>query len=83
MVTRFRLSKLSKDYDPTDRSNAIRTLLDHKADDKLMTGLIYIEPESENFHETLNLPETPLNELQQKVLCPGSSTLSDINAGFK
>ncbi len=78
-----RLSKLSDGYDPTDRHNAIRTLLEHKADDKLMTGLIYIEPESENFHETLNLPKTPLNELGEESLCPGASALSAINAGLR
>lgn len=78
-----RLSKLSDDYDPTDRRSAISTLLDHKAQDKLLTGLIYIEPESDNFHEMLNLPKTPLNELDQEALCPGSSALANINQGLK
>lgn len=78
-----RLSKLAEDYDPTDRHNAIRTLLDHKAEDKLMTGLIYIEPESDNFHETLQLTETPLNELDEVKLCPGSEQLSAINQALK
>lgn len=78
-----RLSKLSDDYDPTDRGNAVRTLLEHKAQDKLMTGLIYIEPEAENFHDILNLPDTPLNQLSQTALCPGSDALSGINEGFK
>jgi 2-oxoglutarate ferredoxin oxidoreductase subunit beta len=78
-----RLSKLNDNYDPTDRHNAIRTLLDHKAQDKLMTGLIYIEPESENFHEMLNLSKTPLNELKQDALCPSSSALKSINEGLR
>lgn len=78
-----RLSKLSDNYDPTDRSTAIRTLLDHKADDKLMTGLIYIEQGSEHFHETLNLPATPLNALTEDSLCPGTSALKDINNGLR
>lgn len=78
-----RLSKLNKDYDPTNRRSAISTLLDHKAQDKLLTGLIYIEAESDNFHEMLNLPKVPLNELKQDVLCPGSSILADINQGLK
>ena len=78
-----RLSKLSDNYDPTDRHNAIRTLLDHKAQDKLMTGLIYIEPESDNFHEMLNLPKIPLNQLKEDVLCPGASALSGINKGLR
>ncbi len=78
-----RLSKLSDNYDPTDRHNAIHTLLEHKAQDKLMTGLIYIEPESENFHEMLNISSTPLNELNEDVLCPGTSALTSINDGLR
>lgn len=78
-----RLSKLSDNYDPTDRHNAIHTLLEHKAQDKLMTGLIYLEPESENFHETLNVSDTPLNELKEDLLCPGNSALKSINSGLK
>lgn len=78
-----RLSKLSDNYDPTDRHNAIRTLLEHKAQDKLMTGLIYIEPESENFAEMLKLPKTPLNNLKQDVLCPSNTALKNINEGLR
>ncbi len=78
-----RLSKLSDNYDPTDRINALKVLHDHKSQDKLLTGLIYLEPESDNFHEILNLPDTPLNELTESALCPGDSALSNINAGLK
>jgi len=78
-----RLSKLNDAYDPTDRYNAIRVLQEHKAKERLLTGLIYIEPESENFHETLNLPKAPLNTLKEDVLCPGSSALSSINDGLR
>ncbi|MFT4635868.1 MAG: 2-oxoglutarate ferredoxin oxidoreductase subunit beta, partial [Chitinophagales bacterium] len=60
-----------------------RTLLEHKAEDKLMTGLIYIEQESENFHQILNLPQTPLNQLTEDVLCPGGSALKSINKGLR
>lgn len=78
-----RLSKLSDDYDPTDRRNAIDVLQDHKAKDRLLTGLIYIEPESDNFHEILSLPKTPLNALEEGDLCPGVSALAGVNAGLR
>ena len=78
-----RLSKISDNYDPTSRSNAINTLLEHKEQDKLMTGLIYVDPDSANFHEMLNMPDTPLNELKEDVLCPGSAVLSSINADLR
>lgn len=77
------LSKLNDDYDPTDRHAAMTTLMDHKAADRLLTGLIYLDPETNNFHETLNLSQTPLNELPQESLCPGSVNLAKINAGLR
>ena len=78
-----RLSKLSENYDPTDRFNALKVLHEHKNQDKLLTGLIYLEPESDNFHEILNLPETPLNQLKEDALCPGNAALSAVNSGLK
>lgn len=74
-----RLSKVDDDYNPTDRVAAIAKLHQHKAEQQLLTGLIYIEPESENFHQILNLSDTPLNELEQSDLCPGSKELNKIN----
>jgi len=78
-----RLSKLNDDYDPTDRTSAITTLHKHKEQGKLLTGLIYIDTDSSNLHKTLGLPETPLNQLKEDTLCPGSEALSSINAGLK
>jgi 2-oxoglutarate ferredoxin oxidoreductase subunit beta len=78
-----KLSKLSDNYDPTDRTNAIKVLHEHKNRSKLLTGLIYLEPNSDNFHEILNVPKTPLNQLKEDLLCPGSSVLESINLGLK
>lgn len=78
-----RLSKLDDEYDPTNRRSAMTNLMEHKAHDKLLTGLIYIDPDTPNFHEMLNLAKTPLNELMQDQLCPGNAVLADINQGFR
>ncbi len=77
------LSKLAKDYDPSDRRAAFNAVQDHKDNGRLLTGLIYLEPESDNFHEMLSLPQKPLNALEQTELCPGSQALEKINAGLK
>jgi 2-oxoglutarate ferredoxin oxidoreductase subunit beta len=57
--------------------------MNHKAEGKLLTGLIYIDPEADNFHEMTKISHTPLNELGKEKLCPGASTLKDINDGFR
>ena len=77
------LSKLAADYQPTDRHHAIQTLLKHKANDQLMTGLIYIEQDSEHFHQTIKLTQTPLNQLREDTLCPGKAALTAINDGLR
>lgn len=78
-----RLTKLNQDYDPTSRRAAMNALMDHKEDGKLLTGLIYVDPDSDNFHSMLNLSATPLNEIEQSTLCPGAEALTDINQGLR
>ena len=80
---RVQLSKLAKDYDPSDRRAAFNTVRDHKENNRLLTGLIYIDPDANNFHETLKLPQKPLNAFAQTELCPGADALADINSGLK
>ena len=77
------LSKLADNYDPTDRRAAIDCLQDHKEQQKLLTGLIYLHTESDDFHNILNLPRTPLSKLEQQDLCPGSVPLAAVNQSLK
>ena len=78
----MRLTKLSDDYDPTDRRMAVNAVMDHKAEGKLLTGLIYIDPDAENFSEMLNVSDKPLNQHREDTLCPGNPALQEINKGF-
>lgn len=78
-----RLSKIHDDYDPTSRRAAMTNLMNHKADGKLLTGLIYLDPEAANFQDMLNSSQTPLNALGKNDLCPGAETLASINDGFR
>jgi 2-oxoglutarate ferredoxin oxidoreductase subunit beta len=75
----IRLKKLDKDYDPTNRMGAVLKLEEAKANDWLLTGLIYFEPERPSLIDTLNLVETPLNRLTEKELRPGYETIKVLN----
>jgi len=77
------LHKTSGDYDPTSRSTAIKAVLDHKHEGKLLTGLIYVDPDTADLHETLNSASKPLNSLGANELCPGRATLQSINDSFR
>ena len=52
---------------------------EYKADDKVVTGILFIDKESQEIHETMNTTATPLRELDEAKLCPGSTALEEIN----
>ncbi len=76
----LRLRKLAVEYDPADRVAAMNYLEERKARGEIVTGLLYLDPQSEDLHDRLNTVEVPLNSLGDTDLCPGSPALAKINA---
>ncbi len=79
----LRLRKLAPDYDPTNRVKAMNYLQERGAAGELVTGLLYIQPDSADLHQYLNTVDTPLNQLTERELCPGSVMLERINASLR
>ena len=77
------LHKLDQNWDPLDRHSAINAVLDAKTKGEILTGLLYMEPETNDLHHLLQTSATPLNLLEKADLCPGSDVLKDINADFR
>lgn len=73
------LKKLERDYDPTDRSAAIRVLEEANECNCLITGLIYIDTEQPSMTDIYNLPDTPLNRLPESRIRPSRDTIQMIN----
>jgi 2-oxoglutarate ferredoxin oxidoreductase subunit beta len=78
--SRIILKKLERDYDPTDRSEALRILEEANARNELITGLIYIDTKQLSLLDIYNLPDTPLNRLPEDKLRPKRATIADVNA---
>ena len=78
-----RLRKLAPDYDPTDRIKVMNYLQERAAAGEVVTGLLYVQPGSVDLHDHLNTVETPLNQLGERELCPGSVALDRINAALR
>lgn len=74
------LKKLDRDYDPTDRSEAMRILEEANANNWLITGLIYIDSEPPSLIELYNLTDEPLNRLSEDRIRPPRGTIDDLNA---
>jgi len=73
------LKKLEHDYDPTDRSEAMRLLEEANRKNWLLTGLIYIDTNQKSLLDLYNLPETPLNRLTESRLRPVPETIKKVN----
>ena len=81
--TRLALRKLDADYDVHDRLAAMAFLQRHAAQGQVVTGLLYVDPEADDLHASLNTVPAPLNTLNAKELCPGSAALEKINASLR
>jgi 2-oxoglutarate ferredoxin oxidoreductase subunit beta len=62
------LKKLGEDHDPRDRRAALRVIEEGRAQGHLVTGLLYVDPESKDFASAEKLPETPLKDFGEDGL---------------
>jgi 2-oxoglutarate ferredoxin oxidoreductase subunit beta len=79
----IKLRKTHPEYDPTDRINAMTNIQAHAAKGEVLTGLLYVNPDSEDLHAHLGTYDVPFNTLGEKDLCPGSGMLEKINAALR
>lgn len=74
------LKKLDSHYDPTDKHLAYRTLEDARQQQKLLTGLFYIEPQTPNFIDILQMTDKPLALLSEAETRPSREALTRLMA---
>jgi 2-oxoglutarate ferredoxin oxidoreductase subunit beta len=79
----LQLRKLAADYDPHDRLAAMHYLQERQLAGEIVTGLLFLEPEAEDLHFHLGTVATPLNELGEAELCPGSAALERLNGSLR
>jgi 2-oxoglutarate ferredoxin oxidoreductase subunit beta len=71
--------KLDPELDIHSRRSALTRIKDYNAEDKVLTGILFIEQNSQDIHETMDTTETPLCDLTEDKLCPGADALESIN----
>ncbi|HTL45801.1 MAG TPA: 2-oxoacid:ferredoxin oxidoreductase subunit beta [Vicinamibacterales bacterium] len=72
------LKKVAEDYDPTDKLSAIRMLHETSRRGEFATGIIYIEPDKDDFTTMLNIVDAPLATLPLEAVRPGQEVLDEI-----
>ncbi len=76
------LKKLGEKYDPTDKLLAYRTLEEGRRDQKMLTGVFYIDPSLPNLNEMLDTTDTPLAYLPTEKLRPTRDSLHKVMASL-
>ncbi|HMR32125.1 MAG TPA: 2-oxoacid:ferredoxin oxidoreductase subunit beta [Geminicoccaceae bacterium] len=79
----IRLRKLAADYDVRNRIAALTYVQERHAAGEVVTGLLYLDPESRDLHDALGTVDMPLNRLGEAELCPGSAALDAFNAAHR
>jgi len=72
------LKKVADDYDPTDKLAANRLLHETARRGEFATGIIYIEPDKEDFLTMLNTVDTPLAFLPTETVRPPKAVLDEL-----
>lgn len=77
------LSKLEDNYDPTNKRAVLDRMNEAKENQEILTGLLYIEKDSDDLHEIIGTVDKPLNSLGKEDLCPGNDILATINESLR
>ena len=78
-----RLRKIAEDYEPTDRDRAYAYIRERQRAGEIVTGLLYISPDSTDMHGQIDTVDVPLTELPYEDLCPGNAELQTLQARFR
>jgi len=74
----LKLRKLLEDYDPSDKANAVRILMEAHDKDEVLTGVFYIDTTKPTFLDQLNTVDVPLATLPESLTRPPKSVLDSL-----
>jgi 2-oxoglutarate/2-oxoacid ferredoxin oxidoreductase subunit beta len=67
----------------TSRREAINALEQARSASQVLTGILFLNPDSMDFHDINQTTATPLNRLGEKDLCPGNEVLQAFNDSLR
>src|SRR3981189_2839579 len=70
------LKKLEEEYDPTDKIQAVRRLMESHEKGDVLTGVFYINANAPTFIDMLNVADEPLATLPESVTRPSREVLA-------
>lgn len=79
----IKLNKLAEDWDPMNRQSAMNAMMNAKTKGEILTGLLYVNPETTDLHAMIKTSDRALNSIPQEELCPGAEMLKSLNADLR
>jgi len=76
--SRLRLRKLEEDYDPTDKIQAIKRLMEAHEKGEVLTGVFYVNTQAPTFIDMLNMTDQPLATLPESATRPSREVLEQV-----
>jgi len=77
------LKKLNSDYDPTNKTEALKVLTEAHDNGEIVTGLFYLDTQKPNFMEMLNVVDEPLATLGEASVRPPKKVLDEVMEGYQ
>jgi 2-oxoglutarate/2-oxoacid ferredoxin oxidoreductase subunit beta len=81
--SQLRLRKLLENYDPTDKANAVRTLMEAQEKGEILTGVFYIDTKKPTFIDQLGVVDEPLATLPESMVRPPKQALESLMANLQ
>lgn len=73
----LRLRKLEHDYDPTNKIEAVKRLMQAHDAEEVLTGVVYVNTTAPNFIDMLNMTDRPLASLTESDIRPPRAVLEE------
>ncbi len=81
--SKIQLQRQPDSLDITSRASVLRGLEEAKINERMLTGLLYVNPDSRDTHDMINTSDTPLNAFGKDDLCPGNEVLQALNESLR
>jgi len=76
--SKLRIKKLGRDYNPSDKFDALKAMEEAAKKGEVLTGVFYVETHKPNFMELLNLEDVPLATLPESKVRPPREVLDQV-----
>jgi 2-oxoglutarate ferredoxin oxidoreductase subunit beta len=76
--SKLRIKKLGRDYDPSNKFDALKAMDEAEKKGEVLTGVFYVDTKKPNFMEMLNMEDAPLSTLPESKVRPPKEVLDQV-----